>query len=99
MRVQDDQVLMDLIINGEQVSTYVRPGRRLLDFLRDDLGLTGSKEACGEGECGACTVLLDGVGVVACLTPMEKANHRELLTIEGVGTATNLHPLQAALMD
>ena len=79
---------------GRPVSIYARPGRRLLDFLRDDLHLTGTKEGCGEGECGSCTVLLDGVSVLACLIPMEKAIGRSVTTIEGVGSPQVLHPVQ-----
>lgn len=92
-------VKMKLTVNGEEVSMMVKGGRRLLDFLRDDLHLTGSKEGCGEGECGSCTVLLDGNSVLSCLTPMERANGRSVITIEGVGSPTNLHPVQAALIN
>jgi aerobic-type carbon monoxide dehydrogenase small subunit (CoxS/CutS family) len=95
----DNLVNMDLIVNGERVSRVVKGGRRLLDFLRDDLHLTGSKEGCGEGECGSCTVLLDTHSVLACLTPMERAIGRSVVTIEGVGSPTNLHPIQAVLLD
>lgn len=94
-----DRTLLELIVNGKVVSEHVHGGRRLLDFLRDDLHLTGTKEGCGEGECGSCTVLLDGTSVLACLTPMEKANRREVITIEGIGTRADLHPLQKALVE
>ena len=95
----ENTILMELMINGEKISTNSRPGRRLLDFLREDLRLTGSKEGCGEGECGSCTVLLDGQAVLACLTPMEKALGCSVVTIEGVGTPEHLHPVQQALLD
>ncbi len=90
---------MTLKVNGQDVSMVVKGGRRLIDFLRDDLHLTGTKEGCGEGECGSCTVLLDDHSVLACLTPMERAIGCSVVTIEGVGTPTNLHPVQVALLD
>jgi carbon-monoxide dehydrogenase small subunit len=95
----DNLVNMDLIVNGGRVSSVVKGGRRLLDFLRDDLHLMGTKEGCGEGECGSCTVLLDNHSVLACLTPMERAIDCSVVTIEGVGVSTNLHPVQAAMLE
>lgn len=97
--VPEERVRINLIVNGQDVSVFVRPGRRLLDFLREDLGLNGTKEGCGEGECGSCTVILDGKGVLACLAPLEGANGHELQTIEGMLTASALHPLQKAFIE
>ena len=97
--VGETQVLMKLCLNGEPVSQVVNAGRRLIDFLRDDLHLYGTKEGCGEGECGSCTVFLNGTATLSCLTPMERARGGEVLTIEGIGTAMNLHPLQRALIE
>jgi carbon-monoxide dehydrogenase small subunit len=74
-----------LRVNGERRTLRVPPLRRLLDVLREDLGLPGTKEGCGEGECGACTVLLDGEAVLACLVPACQADGREVTTIEGAG--------------
>jgi carbon-monoxide dehydrogenase small subunit len=92
-------ITMKIVVNGKPVSKTVRGGRRLLDFLREDLNLTGTKEGCGEGECGTCTVLLDGISVLACLTPMEKAIGHEITTIEGVSTTQELHPVQKAMVN
>ena len=72
------------ILNGSPVSLDIDPGLRLLDVLRDHLGLTGTKEGCGEGECGACTVLLDGLAVDSCLVMAMQAQGREVSTVEGL---------------
>jgi CO/xanthine dehydrogenase Mo-binding subunit/aerobic-type carbon monoxide dehydrogenase small subunit (CoxS/CutS family) len=87
-------------LNGSEVTVAVEPGRSLLYVLREVLDLTGTKQACDcEGECGACTVLLDGEAVRSCLTPIERVAGRRVLTIEGLGTPGNLHPLQQAFID
>lgn len=95
----EEMILMELEVNGRRIAQAARSGRRLLDFLREDLQLTGSKEGCGEGECGSCTVLLDGHSVLACLTPMERAIGSQVVTIEGIGSDQRLHPVQQALLD
>jgi len=81
------------VLNGSPVDVEAHPMKRLLDVLREDCGLTGTKEGCGEGECGACTVVLDGLPVCACLVPFAQAHDAEVLTIEGLGGE---HPLQRA---
>jgi aerobic-type carbon monoxide dehydrogenase small subunit (CoxS/CutS family) len=81
-------------VNGKARRLDVHPMKRVLDVLREDLGLTGTKEGCGEGECGACTVLIDDVPVNACLVPAAHLDGVELTTIEGIGSETKLHPLQ-----
>ncbi len=86
---------MKLMLNGEPRELDVHPLRRLLDVLREDCGLTGTKEGCGEGECGACTVLVDGEPVVSCLIPCAQAEGTEVVTIEGL---SGDHPLQRAMM-
>jgi aerobic carbon-monoxide dehydrogenase small subunit len=78
-------MLTKLLVNGEQVELTVAPGERLLDLLRNRLGLSGTKEGCGNGECGACTVLLDGRAVNACLVLAVEASGRSVITIEGLG--------------
>ena len=98
-KIGEKQVLMEVTINGESVSKVVRAGRRLIDFLRDDLHLYGTKEGCGEGECGSCTVFLNGTAILSCLVPVERAHGGEVLTIEGIGTSVDLHPLQRAMLE
>ena len=87
-----------LHVNGDWYELTVNPGERLIDILRDRLGLTGTKEGCGEGECGACTVNLDGKAVLSCLVLAAQADGCEILTIEGLQQGTGLHPLQAAFV-
>jgi aerobic-type carbon monoxide dehydrogenase small subunit (CoxS/CutS family) len=83
-------------LNGNPADVAAHPMARLLDVLREECGLTGTKEGCGEGECGACTVLVDGEAVCSCLIPLAHVEGAEVTTIEGLGGA---HPLQRAFMD
>ena len=87
---------MKLTLNGAEVDVDAHPMKRLLDVLREECGLTGTKEGCGEGECGACTVLIDDVPVCACLVPWAQVDGCSVTTIEGLGDD---HPLQRAFMD
>jgi carbon-monoxide dehydrogenase small subunit len=87
---------MRLTLNGKIRRLDVHPLKRLLDVLREDCGLTGTKEGCGEGECGACTVLVDGVAVNSCLVPAAHAAGTRVTTIEGLG---GHHPLQQAFVE
>jgi len=89
---------LDLTVNGERRSVAVYPMARLLDVLREDLGLPGTKEGCGEGECGACSVLMDGQLVNSCLVPAIQAQGAELVTIEGLALGGELNPLQRAFV-
>ncbi len=86
-------------LNGEEVTVPVKPSALLVEVLRDQLDLTGTKVACGEGECGACTVLLDGEPVNSCLVPAFKAQGREVMTVEGLAPLGELHPLQKAFVE
>jgi carbon-monoxide dehydrogenase small subunit len=90
---------LSMKLNGEEVTVQVKPSALLVEVLRDQLELTGTKVACGEGECGACTVLLDGVPVNSCLVPALKAQGREVLTVEGLAPLGDLHPLQKAFVE
>jgi aerobic carbon-monoxide dehydrogenase small subunit len=86
-------------VNGRAASVEADAEMRLLDALRDELHLTGTKEGCGEGECGACTVLLDGRPVNSCLVLAAQAEGRDVLTIEGLADGPRLHPIQQAFVD
>jgi aerobic-type carbon monoxide dehydrogenase small subunit (CoxS/CutS family) len=86
-------------LNGARLQIQADPERSLLSVLRDDLELTGCKYGCGEGQCGACTVLLDGVAVRSCITPLRAVAGREITTIEGLEKHGRLHPLQQAFLD
>lgn len=87
---------MRFTLNGTETEVEAHPLKRLLDVLREECGLTGTKEGCGEGECGACTVLVDGAPVVSCLVPFAQARGAEVVTIEGLGGS---HPLQRAFVE
>jgi carbon-monoxide dehydrogenase small subunit len=86
-------------VNGDPVEVEAPGMRRLLDVLREDLALTGTKEGCGEGECGACSVLLDGAVVDACLVPICQVDGTSIRTVEGLGTQEQLNDLQAAFLE
>jgi carbon-monoxide dehydrogenase small subunit len=88
-----------LIVNGKAVTVRAFAMERLLDVLRVQIGLTGTKEGCGEGECGSCSVLVDGVLVNSCLIPVLQASGSEITTIEGLATDKRLHALQQAFLD
>ena len=86
-------------LNGEAVESNFSPYKTLLELLREDLGLTGTKHGCELGECGACAVLVDGEPVLSCLLLALECEGREVLTVEGMDTGGQLHPLQAAFAD
>ena len=87
---------MRFTLNGAPADVGAHPMKRLLDVLREECGLTGTKEGCGEGECGACTVLIDGAPVCSCLVPFAQAENTAVVTIEGLG---DNHALQRCFMD
>ena len=89
---------ISLTVNGEPKTVCAFPMDRLLDVLRSQLGLTGAKEGCGEGECGSCSVLVDGALVNSCLVPVLQAQGAEIVTIEGLAHGSSLHGLQQAFL-
>ena len=88
-----------LNVNGKKRDCRAYPMARLLDVLREELKLTGTKEGCGEGECGACSVLMDGKVINSCLVPIAQAENARILTVEGLRKLTSLHPLQRCFME
>jgi carbon-monoxide dehydrogenase small subunit len=94
-----DKIRLHLTVNETAYEVETTPNRRLLDILRDDLDLTGTKEGCGIGECGACTVLMEGKAVNACLVIAPQADGKEILTVEGLAKDGKLHPIQQAFLE
>jgi len=92
--------LLSLTVNGERHTVAAEPHHTLLEVLREELGLTGTKHGCELGECGACTVLIDGVPILSCLTlPIELEDEAEITTVEGLARGPELHPLQVAFAE
>jgi carbon-monoxide dehydrogenase small subunit len=96
---QSATMKINFTVNGKPQTVDVFPMERLLDVLREQLQLTGTKEGCGEGECGACTVVLNGEIVNSCLVPMAQVEGTQIRTIEGVATSDDLHAVQQAFID
>jgi xanthine dehydrogenase YagT iron-sulfur-binding subunit len=94
-----EQVPLNLTVNGQLRTIKVEPRRTLLDALRDELGLTGTKKACDRGECGACTVHIDGRRVLSCMTLAAMQEGKRITTIEGLAQNGELHPVQAAFIE
>jgi len=92
------EITVTLTVNGRQRTVTTDPQRPLLDVLREDLGLTGTKYGCGDGLCGACTVLIDGNRAQSCLTPVADAHRTSIITIEGLAAGDALHPVQEAFL-
>jgi carbon-monoxide dehydrogenase small subunit len=92
-------MVVKLKVNGEWIEARVSPRRTLLDFIREDLNLTGTKKGCGRGDCGACVVLIDGRARTTCNLLVSKAQGREITTIEGLARATRLDPVQEAFIE
>ena len=90
---------LNFCLNGQSISMDTEPDRRVVDLLREELGLTGAKECCGSGECGACTILVDGESRLSCLMLAAQLSDRNVLTIEGVAEQEHLHEIQQAFVD
>ncbi len=88
-----------LMVNGQEKTVTTDPRRSLLEVLREDLAMTGAKYACGEGQCGACTVLVDGRRVRSCITPVSQVDQKTIVTIEGLASDDVLHPVQEAFVE
>jgi len=93
------KVPITITVNGEEHRLEVKPNRTLVDVLREDLGLTGTKRGCDEGKCGSCTVLMDGLPVDSCMVLAAQADGGDILTIEGVAKGGKPHPLQKAFSE
>ncbi len=94
-----NKLVIELTINGKKRKVETTPSIRLLDLLRDDLHLTGTKEGCGKGECGACTVIMNGELIASCLVLAPQADGAVITTIEGLGKGENLDPIQEAFVE
>lgn len=92
------RMMITCTVNGEERTVLADTRDTLLELLRDRLGLTGTKEGCGNGNCGTCTVLMDGAAVNACLVLAQEASESEIVTIEGIAEGNKLHPIQEALV-
>lgn len=91
--------IIELSVNGESAEFLVEPQETLLEVLRDHMGLTGTKEGCGTGECGSCTVLIGGKPILSCLTLAVECHQQDIVTIEGIGEGNKLSPVQQAFLD
>ncbi|MGI8915274.1 MAG: (2Fe-2S)-binding protein [Chloroflexota bacterium] len=93
------KIVVQFTLNGNPVDLYTEPYRTLLEVVRDDLGLTGSKEGCGTGDCGACTMIVNGKTVNSCLMLIPEVQQTDVVTVEGLATNGHLHPVQQAFID
>ncbi len=91
-------IKLNFVLNRKNISLDTQPGRRVIDLLREDLGMTGSKEGCGSGECGACTILVDGEARLACLMLAPQLEGKSITTIEGV-SEDGIHPVQESFIE
>jgi carbon-monoxide dehydrogenase small subunit len=94
-----EKVEITFTLNGTPHELLIQPWRTLLEVIREDLNLTGTKEGCGQGECGSCTVIMGGKTVNSCLVPAVEADGQEIITIEGLAEGDKLHPIQQAFVE
>jgi carbon-monoxide dehydrogenase small subunit len=94
-----NELAVHVKVNGQEYERQIEPRMLLIDFLRDELGLTGAHIGCDTGHCGACTVLMNGVSIKSCLLLAAQANNADILTIEGLATENKLHPIQEAFIE
>lgn len=99
MSEKSAETILHMKVNGKPVEIAVKPSWTLLKVLRDELGLTGTKKGCEQGDCGACTIIMNGTAVNACLVLAPQAESKEIETIEGLGTPDSLHPLQESFIN
>jgi carbon-monoxide dehydrogenase small subunit len=97
--MEQQTVRLTMTVNGSSVTVLIHSDELLVDVLRDRLGLIGTKIGCNEGECGACTVIMDGQAILSCLIPALRAQGRQIITIEGLSHGDTLHPLQQAFVE
>jgi carbon-monoxide dehydrogenase small subunit len=97
--VREEKTILKMTVNGKAVEIPVRPTWTLVRVLREELGLTGTKRGCDQGDCGACTVIMDGQAINSCLVLALQAESKEIETIEGLGAPDNLHPLQSSFIE
>ncbi len=97
--MSQEKIKISFTLNGKKVSAEVAPDLLLVDLLRDGFGLTGTKIGCGEGDCGACTVIMDGKTATSCIIPAARADGTEILTIEGMADGDKLDPIQEAFVE
>ena len=90
---------INLTVNKKHYTLSVNPLKPLINVIREDIGLTGTKSGCGKGECGACTLLLNGKPVTSCIIPAAQANNADIVTIEGIGSEEKLHPIQESFVE
>jgi carbon-monoxide dehydrogenase small subunit len=98
-RMSTKKQMISVTVNGDSYQCAIKPNMTLLDFIRDELGLTGTKKGCETGDCGACTVILDGQVVNSCMVLAMETNGKSILTIEGLAREGKLHPLQEAFIN